>query len=74
MPSSIVELITAKPPSGLGYCCQWVFFYRYGRTALIAARLGVAPRSVRYYRARFRAGEMACEGKDCCMKRALRKD
>ena len=67
---TIVALITEPPPSGLGYCCEWFFFSRFKRTALIAARLGVTPRAVCYHKEAWRAGECACEGKpNCLLKR-----
>jgi hypothetical protein len=53
--------------SGLGYCCSWFFFTHFKRTALIAIRLGVTPRAVRYAKAKFKSGEMKCRGCENCM-------
>lgn len=60
-----VELLITQ---GLGYCCAFVFFRKYKRTAVIAARLGVTPRAVRYAKARFNSGEMKCKNCENCMK------
>ena len=40
----------------LGYCCEARFFSLYRQTGLIAARLGVSDRAVRYRKAMFKAG------------------
>lgn len=63
-----VELLITE---GLGYCCAWVFFMRYKRTALIAARLGVTTRAVRYAKARFNSGEIKCNNCANCMGKKL---
>lgn len=45
--------ITSYITADLGYCCPWSFFKLYpgGKwTALVADRLGVTPRAVRYCR------------------------
>lgn len=52
---------------GLGYCCEWFFFTRFRDTALIAARLGVTERAVRYAKSRADEGESKCEGRADCM-------
>lgn len=57
---------------GLGYCCLWAFFSMFKRTELIAIRLGVTPRTIRLYRARFRGGEYKCEECQKCMKRVVK--
>lgn len=54
-------------PDGLGYCCQWAFFKLYDDTALIAARLGVSDRAVRYKLADFKRGTMCCRGRPSCI-------
>jgi len=56
----------------LGYCCTWFFFHRFGRTGLIAARLGVDPRTVRIHKARVMNGECTCENKENCMKKLVK--
>jgi hypothetical protein len=68
---TIVALITEPPPSGLGYCCPWVFFRKFKQTALIAARLGVSTRAVRYHKELWRAKCYGCEGRPNCMKGKL---
>ena len=49
----------------LGYCCEWYFFSRFSNTDLIAARLGVSTRAVRYHK----AAPATCESRDCCMEK-----
>ncbi len=56
----------------LGYCCMWFFFSRFGRTGLIATRLGVDPRSVRVYKSKVTNGECTCENKENCMKKLVK--
>jgi hypothetical protein len=51
----------------LGYCCEWFFFTRFRNTALIAARLGVTERAVRYAKARVDNGQAKCEGCSKCL-------
>jgi len=53
----------------LGYCCEYFFFSLYRQTSLIAARLGVSPRTIRYHKAASKRGQVVCEKKDCCMKK-----
>lgn len=60
---SVKSLITQD----LGYCCLWFFFTRYKKTGLIAARLGVTERAVRYAKAEVRSGCSKCEGREACM-------
>ena len=52
----------------LGYCCEAQFFRLYKQTALVAARLGVTTRAVKYHKARVVSGECTCENKANCMK------
>jgi len=56
---------------GLGYCCVWGFFKKHKRTGLIAARLGVTDRTVRYHKMAFKEGCLACEKKANCLKGRL---
>jgi len=56
---------------GLGYCCEYAFFRLHKRTGLIAARLGVSDRAVRYHKAAFKAGDLKCECTDRCLKGRL---
>lgn len=53
---------------GLGYCCPWAFFSLFRRTAMIAARLGISPSTVRVHKRRFREGEYTCGDCAKCMK------
>lgn len=52
----------------LGYCCPYSFFSLYRQTALIAARLGVTTRAVKYHKQMLRSGQYVCEGKANCLK------
>lgn len=45
---------------GLGYCCAYAFLRVNKRTGLIAARLGLAERTIRWWKAKFRRGELRC--------------
>lgn len=63
------SLVTGK--HGLNYCCVWAFFKLHKRTGLIAARLGLTDRAVRYNKARFKSGEFACEKCEKCLKGKL---
>jgi hypothetical protein len=60
---TVHQLIT----SGLGYCCPWMFFHLFRKTGMIAARLGVTERAVRYAKKRVKEGEWVCEGHPTCM-------
>lgn len=57
----------------LGYCCEFFFFSRYKQTAVIAARLGVTTRAVKYHKAAVRDGCEKCPGAANCMKAILKK-
>jgi len=69
MPKRILikDLIT----SGLKYCCPYGFFKMHKRTGLIAARLGVTERAVRYWKMAFKQGDLKCEGCKNCLKGRL---
>lgn len=56
---------------GLGYCCPYAFFRLHKRTGLIAERLGVCDRAVRYHKEAFKNGEYKCEGSEKCLKGRL---
>lgn len=51
----------------LGYCCLWFFFSRHKKTALIADRLGVSDRAVRYTR----DGCGGCANETKCLRKRL---
>ena len=63
--NSIAWLIT-KPP--MSYCCEWKFFSLYHDCEMIAARLGVTSRAVRYHKLAYENYEIECEGCENCMK------
>lgn len=63
------DLICGK--DGLNYCCEWAFFSLYGRTGLIAERLGVCKRAVQYHRMAFKDGNSKCEKLESCLKGKL---
>ena len=52
----------------LGYCCLWFFFTRFRRTEVIADRLGVTKRAVKYRKQDLREGRLVCEQAPNCMK------
>lgn len=56
----------------LGYCCPWVFFQVHRKTNLIAARLGVTPRAVRFVKSRCDSGDEPCRNAPNCMKVKLK--
>jgi hypothetical protein len=58
---------------GLGYCCAYAFFRVHKRTGMIAARLGVTDRTVRYWKSKFKRKELQCYGNATCMLRDLRR-
>lgn len=55
----------------LGYCCVWCFFRCFGRSSKIADRLGLSSRTVRDWRARFKAGEFKCTRCEKCLRDRL---
>jgi hypothetical protein len=64
MPRLTIRLMIVED---LGYCCPYFFFSHFRRTPLIAARLGVTPRAVRYAR----ADCGTCEGKEGCLRKKI---
>lgn len=56
---------------GLGYCCEWGFFKLNRQTGMIAARLGVVDRTVRYHKMAFKDGCLSCEKRPNCLKGRL---
>ncbi len=65
---SIPELVT----NDLGYCCVYFFFTRYRKTALVAARLGVSERAVRYHKADVKSGLTSCTKCEKCLLEKMR--
>lgn len=68
---TIKALITDPRPHGLGYCCEYAFFKLKKRTGLIAERLGVCDRAVRYHKRAFKDGRVRCENCHNCLKGKL---
>ena len=66
---TIKKLVTSK--DGLGYCCLFCFFKCHKRTGLIAERLGVTDRAVRYWKMAFKQGDLKCERCPGCLKGRL---
>lgn len=58
--------------NGLGYCCPYAFLRVNKRTGMIAARLGLAARTIRWWKAKFRRGELVCEKQPDCMIKLIR--
>ena len=56
---------------GLNYCCLWAFFRLHKRTGLIATRLGVTERAIRYWKMAFKQGDLSCEKCEKCLKDKL---
>ena len=55
----------------LGYCCPWFFFTHYRQTRVIADRLGVTPRAVRYAKAEVDDGMEKCKGCEGCLHKKI---
>lgn len=55
--------------SGLNYCCLDAFFRLYAEvpSSVIGLRLGLDPRTVRKWKARWRAGEFQCAKSASCL-------
>lgn len=73
LPSNNYRQIETLIVSNLGYCCEWFFFSCYTDTNLIAARLGVTPRAVRYHIQAFKKGDLTCQNSERCSKNCLEK-
>ena len=67
--NSVQFLIT----DGLGYCCEQFFWAAFEgiSSELIAARLGVARRTVNRHRQWYHDGRFECAARDSCMLRRL---
>ena len=68
---TVKALITEQKPYGLGYCCLWAFFRLHKRTGMIADRLGVCDRAIRYHKMAFKDGMLRCEHSARCLKGRL---
>lgn len=68
---SLVEQLTCG--GGLGYCCPYAFFRVNRRTGAIATRLGLAERTIRVWKAKFKAKEIVCSEASNCMLTEIRK-
>lgn len=69
--NTVTDLIV----NGLGYCCEMAFFSHYRNTPadLIAARLGVAKRTIHRHQQSFAEGECQCTKAANCLASRLRK-
>lgn len=68
MPAPLVPDLIEK---GLGYCCPYAFFYIYRPTRLIVERLGVSRTTVKYWKAKYHAGDLQCKCKEKCLQDRL---
>jgi hypothetical protein len=64
---TVTHLVT----EGLGYCCPYFFFTHFRNTALIAARLGVTNRAIRYAKEAVDEKREVCKGKAECLRRKI---
>jgi hypothetical protein len=55
----------------LGYCCLWFFFKHYRQTGVVADRLGVTPRAIRYAKADVDEGREVCRGCANCLHKKI---
>lgn len=58
---------------GLGYCCAYAFLRVNKQTGAIATRLGVSDRTVRLWKAKYRAKAVKCEHYENCMLVQIRR-
>ena len=68
---TVKKLICDPRPYGLGFCCTFAFFKLHKQTGLIAARLGIGERTVRYHKMAFKDGCLKCQEKGNCLKGKL---
>jgi len=68
-PGSVAHLVT----QGLGYCCEAFFWKRYVGVSsdLVAARLGIAARTVNRHRQWYEEGSLSCPNKKDCLAKLL---
>jgi len=68
-PGSAAHLVTR----GLGYCCEAFFWQRYAGVSsdLVAARLGIAVRTVNRHRQWYKEGNLKCQDTGDCLARLL---
>lgn len=69
--NTVAYLIT----EGLGYCCEHIFWstFQHVSAELVAARFGIAERTVRRHRQWWKDGSLPCEKRACCLEGKLRK-
>lgn len=70
-PNRTRSLFETLACGGMGYCCPYAFFRANKRTGAIATRLGLAERTIRLWKARFRSKELQCCKVATCMKAEL---
>lgn len=68
-----VTLLSLIQSPAMGYCCEFAFFSKHKRTAMIALRLGISDRAVRYRKALYNEGKLKCLNFDKCLKARLTK-
>lgn len=68
MPRLTIRLMIVED---LGYCCLPFFFSRYKKNTLVADRLGVSARAVRYAREATRDEPPPCTNCDQCLLRRI---
>jgi len=55
----------------LGYCCPAFFLRQFPETHLVAARLGISDRAVRYQKEALAQGFLDCENSPTCLQKKL---
>ena len=55
----------------LGYCCLQKFFSLYPSTSIVARRLGVSDRAIRYTKEKVRNGKGCCTKRKNCLEEKL---
>jgi hypothetical protein len=58
-----------------GYCCLWALFHLNRRimTGAFAVHYGVSRQTIKYWRKRYRAKSLSCEGCSGCLKPLIDK-
>ena len=65
MPSLTIEKMIKED---MGYCCLFAFFSIHRDTQVIADRLGVTTRAVRYHKMMFKQGDYICQNQPKCLQ------
>lgn len=58
-----------------GYCCIWacLHYNRKVRTAVFAKRYGVSRQTIKYWRRKFKRGQIGCVNTKGCLTEVLEK-